>query len=296
MAALALPRVALAQQIATVIQVTGNAQLSLDGRRFIFRNGARIEQGSTIATGANSTVELTFDDGMNMVVGRNSALEITEILMTSGNRSDRFAVNAAAGSFRFISGNSNKGAYEITTPTATIGVRGTEFDLAVARSNTALALFDGEVQMCRGGGNCFAIRGSCAVARTQGLRRVAGVDGRDAAQLLETAFPLVGRQDRLRSPFPVNTRSCDRYNEIPRERTPVPPVQEPPAPEPPAPPPPPPEPEPEGPSFPGNSGDEGPSQGEGGGVSGGQNGTGTGSGSGQGATNGNHGGNGNGKT
>ena len=103
----ALPRTAAAQQIATVVQVAGNAQLSLGGSRFTFASGTRIEQGSVISTAANSTVELTFDDGTNMVVGPNSSLEITEILMTSGSRADRFAVNAVAGSFRFISGNSS---------------------------------------------------------------------------------------------------------------------------------------------------------------------------------------------
>jgi hypothetical protein len=34
-----------AQKIATVIQVTGSAQLFMDGRTFTFGNGARIENG-----------------------------------------------------------------------------------------------------------------------------------------------------------------------------------------------------------------------------------------------------------
>ncbi|WP_439154312.1 FecR family protein [Yoonia sp.] len=248
-----------------------------------------------MTTAAAATVEMTFDDGTNMVVGPNSSLEVTEILMISGNRAGRFAVNALAGSFRFISGNSDKEAYEISTPTATMGVRGTEFDLAVTRSATALALFDGEVRICRDSRNCALVRGSCAVATTRGLRGIRGVSGQDAAQLLKNAFPLIPGQDRLASPFRVRTRSCDRYVEVPKERGPEPPAPEmpqPPTPQPPAPEPPAPKPAPDEPGFPGNSGDIGPSQGKGGGQSRGQDGTGTGNG--QGAVNGKRGGNGNG--
>lgn len=297
---LAVPRAAVAQQIATVVQVTGDAEISFDGRRFIIRDGARVAQGATISTTSDATVEMTFDDGTNMVVGPNSSLEVTEILMISGNRAGRFAVNALAGSFRFISGNSDKEAYEISTPSATMGVRGTAFDLAVTRSRTALALFNGEVRICRGGRICARVRGSCAVATTRGFRRISGVSGSDAAALLETAFPLIPDQDRLASPFRVQTRSCDRYVALPKERSPAPSAQQtpqPPAPERPTPQPPTPEPPaprppaPEEPSFPGNSGDEGPSQGKGGGQSLGQDGTGTGHG--QGAINGKRGENGN---
>ena len=41
------------------------------------------------------------------------------------------SINAVKGAFRFITGNSPKDAYSITTPTAMIGVRGTEFDIDV---------------------------------------------------------------------------------------------------------------------------------------------------------------------
>lgn len=296
-AAALLPGVSFAAPIATAVQVTGNAELSSGGQRFIIRSGARIEEGATITTEEGGIVQLTFDDGTNMVVGENSTLEITAVLMGSGNRASRFAVNAVAGSFRFISGSSPREVYEITTPTATMGVRGTEFDLAVTRRDTALALFSGTVQMCRGNSGCATVRGSCAVARTQGLGGISGVGGQAAAEVLSNSFPLVSQQSGLNRQFRVNADGCDRYFVTRSGSTPIqqpravptPPVPEPPTPQPPEPPAPPPPPEPQDPNFPGNSGSTGPSEGRGGGVSGGQNGSGTGSG--QGATNGNRGGN-----
>jgi hypothetical protein len=53
------------------------------------------------------------------------------------------------GSFRFLTGKSNHDAYEIVTPAATIGVRGTAFDLVVAPSGEiAIAMINGAVEVC----------------------------------------------------------------------------------------------------------------------------------------------------
>ena len=139
---------ASSQEVATAVRVTGHAELSLDDRRFLIRSGARISNGAEIKTAADGTVQLTFDDGTNIVVGQNSTLEISEVLMTSRSAASRFAVNAVTGGFRFITGNSPKESYEITTPKATMSVRGTEFDLSVSRGQTTLALFGGAVRMC----------------------------------------------------------------------------------------------------------------------------------------------------
>ncbi|MDG4647332.1 FecR domain-containing protein [Roseibacterium sp. SDUM158017] len=288
-----------AQAIATAVEVTGRAEMSVGGQRFIIRSGARIDDGTRVSTSDDGTVQITFDDGTNMVVGRNSSLEITEVLMTSSNRASRFAVNAVSGGFRFITGNSDKDAYEITTPTATMGVRGTSFDLAVARRETTLALFDGSVRMCRSSRRCAIVSGSCAVARTGGSRGIEGLTGRAAADALSGAFSFVAQQSQLRSGFRAATGGCGRYFQIRSDRNPVPAppaaapppaAPPPPAPEPPRREPPPPDrpaPQPSG-NFPGNSGSVGPSEGRGGGASSGQDGSGRGSG--QGAENRNGGG------
>lgn len=236
-AAALMPTASAAAPIATVVEVDGTAQVTFGGTRATLVTGARVEEGSVIETSNNGLVQLTFDDGTNMVVAPRSRLEITSVLMSSGNRASRFAVNAVSGGFRFLSGGSNPGVYEINTPTATLGIRGTEFDIAVDNRNTALALFLGEVEMCARSRRCFAVRGDCAVAETVGTERVRGLTGRDAGELLADAFPLIGRQGSLRRDFRVNDRSCDRYRVVVQESEPrqAPPRQEPPPPPPPAP-------------------------------------------------------------
>ncbi|WP_284264738.1 FecR family protein [Roseicyclus amphidinii] len=205
------PGPAAAAPIATAVEVDGSAQVSFGGNRSRLSTGARIEEGSVIETADTGLVQLTFDDGTNMVVGPRSRLEITSVLIGGGNRASRFAVNAVAGGFRFLSGGSDPDVYDITTPTATLGIRGTAFDIAVAGRDTALALFTGEVEMCARNQRCFIVRGPCAVARTAGQNRIRGVTGRDAAELIAGAFPLIGRQRPLRPEFRVEDGSCNRY-------------------------------------------------------------------------------------
>jgi hypothetical protein len=284
---------AIAQPIATAVQVDGTATISVGGRSGALRNGARVEQGSTIATGNGGVVQLTFDDATNMVIGPNSQLEITAVLMSGGNRASRFAVNAVAGGFRFISGNSARDAYEITTPTATMGIRGTSFDIAVVRRSTALALFTGGVEMCRTRGRCALVQGSCAIARTEGSS-ISGVTGAEAAELLDAAFPLVRGQRALRPSFRVSSGGCDQYTRQIRSEAPARPTAtpQPPQPQPQPQPQPEPEPEPQEESFghgdaedgyaetnPGN-GDGGPGRGGPGRDPGGNNGNGNGNGNG----------------
>jgi hypothetical protein len=100
--------------------------------------------------------------------------------------------------------------------------RGTEFDIAVAQRDTALALFSGEVEMCARNERCFIVRVECAVARTTRQNTIRGVTGEDAAELIPGAFPLVGRQAPLRPEFRVNDNSCDRYRVAEADPRPAP--------------------------------------------------------------------------
>ena len=75
------------------------------------------------------------------MVGPNSTLVLDRFLMRGGNRPQKFSVDALRGTFRFISGNSAKNAYDIQTANATIGIRGTGFDFSSGRT-TVVAVRD----------------------------------------------------------------------------------------------------------------------------------------------------------
>ena len=179
------------------------------------------------------------------MVGPESSLLVERYLLKGDNTVSNFTVNALRGSFRFITGDSPKNAYAIKTPTATIGVRGTQFDLAIgAIGETHFVLFDGSADVCSGG-SCVRASDSCSMIEVSpGSRPQAVQDLVQRTQTLRDLFPYVDeRANVLRSDFQVDARACGLFSQpvIEPGQPPVPiiPIVLPPAP-PPSPPPPPP--------------------------------------------------------
>ncbi|PXA98887.1 hypothetical protein DMC47_05905 [Nostoc sp. 3335mG] len=142
------------------VGVDPDAVARLSGTDRILEVGADISLGEQVVTGPSGQVQVVFSDGTRLVVGPGSALLIESYLF-NGNTADKFAINALAGSFRFISGNSPKSAYSIRTPTASIAIRGTKFDFNVTRRRTDVLLYEGAVQLCAAGGDCAELVARC---------------------------------------------------------------------------------------------------------------------------------------
>ena len=169
--------------------------------------GQGIFVGDKIATKANGQVQIQFNDKTRLVIGPSSTLVIRKYVASGRSSARSFSVRAFAGAFRFISGNSAKPSYRITTPTGTIGIRGTRFDFGVrSRGRTYVILFNGAVQLCGTAGSCRTIDELCEIA---------GTDSRGNARLssepeylprrgdIRRSFPYVRSQGRLRPAFRV---------------------------------------------------------------------------------------------
>ncbi len=118
----------------------------------VFRNEA-------IETGDKAQAEFVFKDDTKLAVGPNSKLRLDRFVYNPDKKSGEILLNAAAGSFRFITGLADKTAYRIKTPVATIGVRGTVFDGYVnEQGEVAVLLIDGEVDVCSAADNCRPVR------------------------------------------------------------------------------------------------------------------------------------------
>ncbi len=204
----ALP--AAADPIATILAIRGTAS----GPSGPVAAGDRIEDGTVLRTNGNTQIELRFDDGTLMAVGPNSVLEVTSVLMASNGQASRFAINATGGTFRFLSGDSNNDVYEITTPSATIGIRGTELDISVGRERTGVALYRGRLRMCLPDGTkCWDFRGSCYIAEADPTRnRVRGLRPAAALSSLESgSFPFATSQRSLLPELQTITNACNKY-------------------------------------------------------------------------------------
>ena len=137
-------------------------------------------------------------DDTRLVVGPNSSMVVDAFVFDRRGTAKQVTLNAVRGAFRFITGSSRKSAYQINTPTATIGVRGTQFDFSVdRRGQLNFALFEGQARICSRGGRCTVLSGACSVAvipRSGAARRLPA--GNERTRLLRTIFPYIASQRR----------------------------------------------------------------------------------------------------
>jgi hypothetical protein len=187
-------------QSATLVNGQGQQRMS---------QGMPVAMGDRINTDGNGQVELVFTDETKLVVGPNSSMVIESYLLRSDNRANNFTVRALGGSFRFITGKSEKKAYKIKTPTATIGVRGTSFDISVRRARvTNVILLDGQAEVCSQSG-CVTIEQNCGLAIAPRIDPARVVRDRTyKTGRIVDEFPYIVSEERLTEPFRVGTTAC----------------------------------------------------------------------------------------
>lgn len=196
--------------IGKVLSVKQGADVIRAGKKIRLHEGMEVASGDTISTNRTGIVQLLFVDETKIAVGPNARM-VLDVSMLRGNRKAKnFTVQALGGSFRFISGKSRKRAYSIKTPTATMAVRGTTFDMWITSQNqSAMLVIEGTVQMCGRRGSCRSASRQCSMFAT----RSDGQVGRPADQAqydkaLEGGFPFIRSQQNLLPPFQVSAEGC----------------------------------------------------------------------------------------
>ena len=96
-----------------------------------------------VHTGLDSAARLVMADSTNLSLGPNATLKLDRTVFNDEHSYRDIAIGLTTGAFRFVTGHSEKTAYKITTPLATIGVRGTTLDILSERSKTTVVLQDG---------------------------------------------------------------------------------------------------------------------------------------------------------
>lgn len=107
-----------------------------DGVVYVIRNGEYIpvSKGDIVyqndyVTTLDGEVKLEFLDGSTFSMNENSKMMLDEMIYDPNMQEGSMSFDLLAGSFRFVSGQISKtdpGAMVLNTPTATIGIRGTE--------------------------------------------------------------------------------------------------------------------------------------------------------------------------
>jgi hypothetical protein len=129
------------------------AEYETDQRRLA--QGDNVRQDELIEVGADGTGEIRLRDNTQLALGPGSRLLLDEFVYKPDISGGAIVLNLVKGSFRFITGIAAKPAYVIRTPSASITVRGTIFDVYVQTSGMSwLLLIEGAIEVCNERGDC----------------------------------------------------------------------------------------------------------------------------------------------
>src|SRR3954471_7480158 len=126
-----------------------------------------------VRTGLDSAARLVMSDSTNLSLGPNASLKLDRTVFDDETHYRDVAIKMTSGAFRFVTGHSDKGAYKITTPLATIGVRGTTLDILSQRGQTIVNLQEGAASVCTTSFECIQLTqpGDTAVITAGGAGR-----------------------------------------------------------------------------------------------------------------------------
>jgi hypothetical protein len=116
-------------------QVFGNSQP--------LSNGSSVFANERIHTGDASTAQLLFLDQTNLAVGPKSEVVLDRFVYDPNRGKGNVVVQTGRGVFRFVSGSQDPTSYQIKTPAATIGIRGTMFTVINGAGFNAIVDFYG---------------------------------------------------------------------------------------------------------------------------------------------------------
>ena len=102
----------------------------------------------TVTTGPDAHTELQFVDETHLSVGANSQVVLDSFVYDPSQNTGDAVITFGKGVFRWVTGDMNKDAYQLETPSATLAIRGTIFWLKVdERNNVTLYVEEGAVEM-----------------------------------------------------------------------------------------------------------------------------------------------------
>ena len=121
-----------------------------NGKQRPLKRRSRILEGDILSTTANGKLQIRFIDKALLTLKSNSKLDVSAYqLAKNENESEEVVMNLITGGFRTITGTIGKGeksAYTVNTPAASIGIRGTNYEIAQESSGEfVIAVWEGGI-------------------------------------------------------------------------------------------------------------------------------------------------------
>ena len=158
--------VAFAGQAATVTHVSGPLAVRKgDGTSKAISIGSKVDEGDTVVTEKRTYARLKFNDGSEVTLKPYSQFKVEKFSYDQEKpKDDSASLSLIKGGLRTITGKigkrGNVDSYQMKTPTATIGIRGTVYDAQYCQDGSCgaikpglyLAVTNGSVVITNNGG------------------------------------------------------------------------------------------------------------------------------------------------
>lgn len=162
--------------------------------------GASVFAREVVRTGEQSTAQLLFLDETSLSIGPQSEVTLDRFVFDPNRGAGNVVLSTTRGALRFVSGSQQPSSYQIRTPVATIGVRGTIFDCYVGTSKNGpfviIILVEGSLTA---NGQTLAKPGQALIISKTGSKIVTW-DSTLFALVGATPFPLWGNYWRMDTP------------------------------------------------------------------------------------------------
>src|SRR5262245_52808508 len=210
-----MPRVILPSFLGTLLYCSTSAQAAEPadiGKAVVIKNlvtaadqqdkrrlakGDGVHQQELLETQTASHGEFRLADDTKLALGPDARLVLDKFVYDPNTTGKQVMINFAVGAFRFISSNKDPVGYELKTPTAALGIRGTVFDFYIAdRGAMVVLMHKGAVDVCavrcklhnRVGQLAYVTRSGQVVLRKYWDRKLLpGVS-------IQEAFPFLGKK------------------------------------------------------------------------------------------------------
>ena len=130
----------------------------------------------TLRTDKDATLSVLFVDGSELNIEAESEVTLSDYVFDAQTDSSSGTIELNTGLFHFNSNQTADSGIVLQTPVATIGIRGTEFLVTVAKDATIVDILEGEVEVqARGGGrSARCVGGQSALVAAQDADAICG--------------------------------------------------------------------------------------------------------------------------
>lgn len=138
---------------AKVVALSGSVTATTaDGQKIDMQVGSTLVEGAQIETGVNGFLTMALPDASRISLPSNSHVKFAKLRMARFTKSPRTELMLLHGHVesRVVPLTTNKGSYEVRTPTSVAGVRGTEFRVGVEGETTTNEVLSGKVAVGSG--------------------------------------------------------------------------------------------------------------------------------------------------